>query len=509
MIGRTFGHYRLLERIGAGGMGEVYRAHDEHLEREVALKILPAGFLADEGARKGFRREALALSKLNHPNIATIFDFDTHEGVDFLAMELIHGVPLSDQVKTGPLSDGQILRLGTQLAEGIAAAHAQGVIHRDLKPGNLMITPEGRLKILDFGLAILVHLEGDADATRVLTAGISIAGTLPYMSPEQLRGQPADARSDVYAAGAVLYEMATGRRPFAQSQGADLIAAILYQPPAPPDVLNQGVTNAFQSVVMKSLEKEPGQRYQSARDLLGALEGLGLGVGPAAVLSRKRWPVVVTAAAAVGVILLTALTIGLNVGGLRDRLSRRSGTAVPAAATHARRSVAVLGFKNLSGRPDQAWLSTALSEMLTTELAAGEHLRTIPGENIARMKINLSLTDADSYGKETLSKIRANLGTDDIVLGSYVPLADGQLRLDVKLQDAVAGETLAAISDRGSEAQIDALVSRLGSALREKLGAGELTAGEALAMKATLPSNPGAMRLYTPRGWRDCGSSTR
>src|SRR5260370_6495951 len=157
MIGRTLGHYRILERIGASGMGEVYRAHDLHLERDVALKILPAGSLADEPTRKHFRREALALSKLNHPNIATVFDFDTQDGVDYLAMELINGTPLSDRVKAGPLPAKEVLRLGTQLADGLAAAHKQGVIHRDLKPANLMITPEGRLNILDFGLAALVR----------------------------------------------------------------------------------------------------------------------------------------------------------------------------------------------------------------------------------------------------------------------------------------------------------------------------------------------------------------
>jgi serine/threonine protein kinase len=156
MIGQNLGHYRIVERIGAGGMGEVYRANDQHLERDVALKILPTGFVADQAARKRFRREALALSKLNHPNIATIFDFDTQDGVDFLAMELINGTLLSSQVKVGPLPEKEILRLGIQLTEGLVAAHAQGVIHRDLKPGNLIITREGRLKILDFGLALLV-----------------------------------------------------------------------------------------------------------------------------------------------------------------------------------------------------------------------------------------------------------------------------------------------------------------------------------------------------------------
>ncbi|PYS52938.1 MAG: hypothetical protein DMG13_14580, partial [Acidobacteria bacterium] len=249
MIGQTFGHYLMLEKIGAGGMGEVYRAHDQHLERDVALKILPAGFLADEAARKRFRREALALSKLNHPNIATVFDFDTQEDVDFLAMELIHGIPLSDRVKFGPLSEKEILRLGTQLAEGLAAAHAEGVIHRDLKPGNMMITPDGRLKILDFGLAMLVRPERDPDLTRNTTSDTTpVAGTVPYMSPEQLRGLPTDARSDIYAAGAVLYEMATGQRPFPQSQSAELIGAILHQPPAAPSTHNRSMTSGLESV---------------------------------------------------------------------------------------------------------------------------------------------------------------------------------------------------------------------------------------------------------------------
>src|SRR5207244_3557749 len=164
--------------------------------------------------------------------------------------------------------------------------------------------------------------------------------------------------------------------------------------------------------------------------------------------------------------------------GLRDRVSHH---ATPASApVRARRSVAVLGFKNLSGRSDDAWLSTALAEMLTTELAVGEHLRTIPGENIAQMKINLSLSDAESYGKETLSKIRANLGTDNVVMGSYVSLGGGQIRLDLRLQDATAGETLAAISERGNETQVDDLVSRAGSTLRQKLGAGEVSPAEAV-----------------------------
>src|SRR5713101_6653306 len=160
MIGQTFSHYIVLEKIGAGGMGKVYRAHDQHLERDVALKVLPAGFLADEAARKRFRREALALSKLNHPNIATVFDFDSQEGVDFLAMEIVEGETLTKKASGRPLPEKEVVSLGTQIAEALEEAHEHGIVHRDLKPGNVMVTPKGRVKVLDFGLAKFLQTEG-------------------------------------------------------------------------------------------------------------------------------------------------------------------------------------------------------------------------------------------------------------------------------------------------------------------------------------------------------------
>jgi serine/threonine protein kinase len=199
--------------------------------------------------------------------------------MDFLAMELIQGTPLSSVLTTDPLPEKEIQRLGMQLADGLAAAHAQGVIHRDLKPANLMIMPDGRLKILDFGLAVLMHPERDTDVTRTIAEPGMVAGTLPYMPPEQLRGLAVDSRSDIYAAGVVLYEMAAGQRPFPQSQSAELIGAILHQPTTPPGVLNPKLTPALQPVVTKSLEREPAQRYQSARELLVALEGLNVSGG--------------------------------------------------------------------------------------------------------------------------------------------------------------------------------------------------------------------------------------
>src|ERR1019366_4346461 len=200
LVGTGLGHYRIVEKIGAGGMGEVYRAHDEHLARDVAIKVLPPGTLIDESARKHFHKEALILSQLNHPNIATIYDFDTQQGVDFLVMEYIPGITLSEKVAAGPLAEKEVLRLGVQLAEGLSAAHEHGVVHRDLKPGNVRVTADGRVKILDFGLAKLVGPFSGTESTQSFGESQAIAGTLPYMAPEQLRGQACDARTAIYGA---------------------------------------------------------------------------------------------------------------------------------------------------------------------------------------------------------------------------------------------------------------------------------------------------------------------
>ena len=186
LVGLPLGHYRVVERIGAGGMGQVYRAQDQHLGRDVAIKVLPPGTLSDETARKRFRNEALTLSRLNHPNIATIHDFDTQAGVDFLVMEYVPGTTLSEKLAAGPLPEKEVARLGAQLAEGLTAAHEQAVIHRDLKPGNLRLTTDGRLKILDFGLARLVEPSSDEAKTVSATETRALAGTVPYMAPEQL-----------------------------------------------------------------------------------------------------------------------------------------------------------------------------------------------------------------------------------------------------------------------------------------------------------------------------------
>lgn len=501
MIGQTLGHYAIVERIGAGGMGEVYCAHDAILDRDVALKVLPAGLLADEAARKQFRKEALALAKLNHPNIETVFEFNTHGGLDFLAMELIHGSSLSAKLKEGPLEEKQLLLLGKQLAEGLTAAHEQHVVHRDLKPSNLMITSDGRLKILDFGLARLLRPEQKQNVELTLSSATPttvISGTVPYMSPEQLRGHPVDVRSDIYASGVVLYEMATGQRPYGKSQGAELIGAILHENPDPPSSRNPRVSPALESVIFKAIEKEPAQRYQSARELGVALDGVLSGRLPKP--ASGRFSLFAAGGATAALLLLVGLALGMNVGGLGNRFLHRGPTAnstLASSPVKPRRSVAVLGFKNISQRQDQAWLSTALAEMLTTEVAAGGQLRAIPGENVARMKINLSLPETDSYSADTLQRIHQNLNADEIVLGSYVALGEGQIRVDLRLQDTRGGDVLAVASVKGDEAEIDDLVGRAGAILRDKLGIGEVSAAQAVAVKATLPQNPEAARFYS------------
>ena len=486
MIGERLSHYRIVEQIGAGGMGVVYRAHDEQLDRDVAIKVLPAGSLSDDSARKRFRKEALSLARLNHPNVATVHEFGSQDGTDFLVTEFIAGITLDTKLSRGSLPPAEVARLGVQLASGLEAAHQQGIVHRDLKPGNLRLTTDGRLKILDFGLAQLMPHASELGMTATLTQSQETSGTLPYMSPEQLSGEVADARTDLWSAGAVLYEMATGKRPFPQSVPALLISAILNQSPEPPSKVNPSAAE-LDAVILKALARDRTRRYQSAAELGADLErptaptSESIAVPPK---PRLRYWILGIALAA----------IASAAGGYS--LLRRSPRRIPAAVNR-RRAVAVLGFKNLSGNPEKSWLSTALSEMLTTELSEGDQLHLIPGESVAQMKASLALPDADSFSQQTLARIRQNLGSDDVVLGSYVPLGDGMLRLDVRLQDAVAGVTLASVSEKGKESEIDNLVSQAGAELRTKLGAGALSDAQSALVRASLPSNQEAARLYS------------
>jgi serine/threonine protein kinase/Flp pilus assembly protein TadD len=304
LVGHTLGHYRIIEQIGAGGMGVVYRARDERLERDVALKVLPVGTLADESARRRFRKEALTLSKLSHPNIATVHDFDSQDGIDFLVTEYISGVTLDAKLAGSALPEKEVIRLGIQLSEGLNAAHQQDIVHRDLKPANLRLTPDGRLKILDFGLAQLMPHASEIGMTATLTQSQDVTGTLPYMAPEQLRGGVADARSDIWAAGAVLYEMATAHRPFEEKLPSALAADIIHKTPLPPRKVRSGLSRKLEAIILKCLEKERDKRYASAHELQSDLERLSTGVTPLAAWQR-RWLVIATSA-----IVVVLLAVG-------------------------------------------------------------------------------------------------------------------------------------------------------------------------------------------------------
>ncbi len=493
MIGRRLSHYKIEEQIGAGGMGVVYLAHDEELERSVALKVLPPGMLAEESARRRFRKEALALAKLNHPNIATVHEFGNEEDVDFLVTEYIAGETLDQKLAGGALAEKEVVRMGSQLAQGLEAAHTEGIVHRDLKPGNLRITRDGRLKILDFGLAQLMPKAGEADAAATLTHSQALVGTLPYMAPEQLRGEETDTRSDIWSAGAVLYEMATGRRAFPETNGPLLISAILNHDPQEPSRLNRKISPGLENIVMKALAKDPEHRYQSAKELGVDLERLTAGVTPLARPARDWTRAALVAGSLTAVLLIAA---GGYWYGHRGARTKPVASVNGSGAVKARKSVAVLGFKNLAGRPELMWMSTALAEMLTTELAAGEQLRTVPGESVAQMKLSLAPPETESYSKETLARIREMLGTDEVVMGSFVPIGDGEIRLDVRLQDTAAGETLASVSAKGTEEHLDELVSKAGAELREKLGIADVSTTESAEVKATMPTNREAARLY-------------
>ena len=425
MIGKTISHYRVTAKLGAGGMGEVYLAHDERLERDVALKVLPAHTLADEAARKRFRKETMALSKLNHPNIATIYDFDTQDGVDFLVMEYVEGTTLSEKLSTGPLSEEEATKLGRQVADALEEAHEHGVIHRDLKPGNVMVTPKGQAKVLDFGLAKLVRPVSETALTESLTETPAAAGTLPYMAPEQLQGQEADARTDIYALGAVLYQMATGRRPFPEAQAPQLIAAIMKEPPQPPRGLNSQVSAGLESIILKALEKDPEQRYQSSRELMADLERLG---GPEPLLAARRRRATrrqLLATAAVAVVALLAVPLGLNLGGLRDRLL---GTAAPARIE----SIAVLPLANLSGDPEQDYFAAGMHDALITDLAKlGGFKRVIARSSVMRYQ------ETD----KPLPQIARELGVDAVITGSVLREGD-RVRITAQLINATTEEHL-------------------------------------------------------------------
>jgi tetratricopeptide (TPR) repeat protein/tRNA A-37 threonylcarbamoyl transferase component Bud32 len=497
--------FRIIEFIARGGMGELYEAQDEALGERVALKTIRPEIASDERTQQRFRREVQLARKVTHPNICRIFDLFHHAPssprsglppVSFVTMELLRGETLSQRLKReGRLSPEQALPLVDQMASALSAAHAAGIVHRDFKSNNVMLVDGGpggsvRAVVTDFGLAFRISDASVAGAATISAAG-ELIGTPDYMAPEQLEGSEVTPATDIYALGIVIYEMVTGERPFtADTPVASALRRLSGPPVKPPSSIVPGLSGAWDRAVMRCLSRYPESRFSEAVEIVRAIESEGHRRG-------SRWRLSRRIAAA---LVLAALGLALGVVASRRDADPASPAATAASATAAMRpAVAVLGFRNLAGNEEAQWLSTALAEMLTTELAAGESLRTIPGENIDRMKMELALADADSYAAETLAQIRQNLGTDLVVSGSYVTVgaaaADGGLRVDIRLQDAREGRTIFLVSETGRSAELFDIVSRAGTRLRERMGAAVVPAAMA-AVRASRPATSEAARLY-------------
>lgn len=446
MVGQTLSHYNILEEIGRGGMGVVYKARDERLDKEVAIKVLPPGALVDELARKRFRKEALALARLNHPNITTIHDFDTQGGIDFLVMEYIPGAMLSEKLAAGPLTENEVIRLGAQLAQGLAAAHEQGLVHRDLKPGNLRVTPDNRLKVLDFGLAKLLGRDTEADVSSSVTQfAPEDAGTLPYMAPEQLRGEKTDARTDIFAVGAVLYEMATGRRPFPETNAPRLIDSILNRAPETPSNMGMRISPNLDRTIMKALEKDPARRHQTAQELLTDLERLGL-----------------------------------STSSLRADLRRRRPSG-PGRI----RAVAVLPLENLSGDPAEDYFADGMTDALISSLAKMGELRVISRTSMMLYK----------GARKSLPEIARELNVDAVVEGSVMRSAQ-RVRVTAQLVHAATERHLWSESYQRDMTDILALQSDVARAIAQGVQLKLTPKQRARLKKKPAPMSPAAYEAY-------------
>jgi len=460
--GARLGPYQILGGLGAGGMGEVYRALDPRLGREVAIKVLPAERLADPVRRSRLEQEARAVARLNHPNIVTVHEIEKAEGIDFIVMELVSGKTLDALIPRQGMRLGEALRIAIPLADALVAAHAAGIVHRDLKPANVMVTPAGVVKVLDFGLAKLTQAdEGGGEEATTLDARVSppsragmVAGTPAYMSPEQASGGRVDARSDVFAFGAMLYEMATGRQAFSGSASAVILDAIMNREPMPPSRLNPALPAELERIVNKALEKDRELRHQTAADLRADLKRL------------KR-----------------DLDLGRVQAGKGSRTRDLSGREHKAVAGRIR-AIAVLPLANLSRDPEQEYFVDGMTEALITDLAQIGALRVISRTSAMRYRG----TD------KPLPEIARELSVDGFLEGSVLRVGD-RVRITAQLIHAATDQHIWAKSYERDLRDVLALQSEVARAIVEEVHI-KLTPQQHARLARSRVVNPVAHEAY-------------
>jgi serine/threonine protein kinase/cytochrome c-type biogenesis protein CcmH/NrfG len=459
-LGARLGTYEIVAPLGAGGMGEVYRARDTRLGREVALKLLPADVASHPERLTRFEREARTLAGLNHPNIVTLFSVEDEDGSRFLTMELVEGRSLDQCVVPGGLPPARVVEIGIALSDALGAAHEKGVVHRDLKPANVMVTRDGRVKVLDFGLAKLVEPGADPGATQAATVATPVSragqvmGTVPYMAPEQIRGGATDARSDLFALGILLYELATGRRPFGGDTHADVTSAILRDPPPPLTSVRADLPADLERILARCLEKTPRERYQSALDLHHDLRALRAALDPAATPASSR----------------------------------------PAAPVGA--SIAVLPFVNRSASADDEYFSDGLADELLNVLARIRGLRVAARTSAFAFKGRPA----------TIAEVGRALNVATILDGS-VRKAGNRVRISVQLVKVADGyhlwsetydrtlDDIFAVQDEIAQSVVKELRTTLLGEAADPGASGEVAAEVARAARGR-GGNPEAHRLY-------------